>query len=187
MIATPQPQWMSVTQYLEWEAKQQIRHEYLNGQVYAMTGGTIPHNDIALNLATALKTFLKGTICKVQMADVKVIISEQGPFFYPDVIVSCDAIDRQARDGMRSPKLIVEVLSPTTAGFDYGQKFRYYRRIPSLQEYVLIDSENVSVDCYRRSDHQWQLTSYPESGDKVHLVSIDFQCSLSLLYENVEI
>ncbi len=77
MITTPQPQWMSVTQYLEWEAKQQIRHEYLNGQVYAMTGGTVPHNDIALNLATALKTFLRGTDCKVQMSDVKVIMSEQ--------------------------------------------------------------------------------------------------------------
>ncbi len=101
--------------------------------------------------------------------------------------MSCDAIDRQARDGIRSPRLIVEVLSPTTAGFDYGQKFRYYRSLPSFQEYVLIDSESISVDCYRRSDHQWQLTSYPESEDTVHLVSIDFQCPLSLIYENVEI
>jgi len=187
MIANLQPELMSVAQYLEWEAQQPIRHEYLDGQVYAMTGGTIPHNDIALNLATALKTFLKGTTCKVQMSDVKVIMSEQGPFFYPDVVVSCDEHDRQARDGIRAPKLVVEVLSPSTAGFDYGQKFRCYRRLLTLQEYVLIDSENVSVDCYRRSGHQWQLTSYPESGDTVHFVSIDFQCSLSLLYENVGI
>jgi Uma2 family endonuclease len=187
MIANFKPELMSATQYLEWEAKQQIRHEYLDGQVYAMTGGTIPHNDIALNLATALKAFHKGTTCKVQMSDVKVILSEQGPFFYPDVVVSCDANDRQAKDGVRSPKLVVEVLSPSTAGFDYGQKFRCYRRIPTLQEYVLIDSENVSVDCYRRNGHQWQLTSYPEGGDTLHLVSIDFQCPLSFLYENVEI
>jgi len=178
---------MPVAEYLEWEAKQQIRHEYLNGKVYAMTGGTVPHNDIALNLATALKTSLRGTTCKVQMSDVRVILSDQGPYFYPDVVVSCDQADRHAKDGIRSPKLIVEVLSASTIGFDYGHKFRCYRRLPSLQEYVLIDSENISVDCYRKIERQWQLTSYPESGDILQLVSVDFQCPIALLYEDVEL
>ncbi|MCS6958997.1 MAG: Uma2 family endonuclease [Pseudanabaenaceae cyanobacterium SKYGB_i_bin29] len=187
MIATPKYNFMTAAEYLAWEKLQEIRYEYLEGQVYAMTGGTIPHNDITLNLATALKTFLKGTNCKVQMSDVKVILSEQGPYFYPDVVVSCDEQDRQAKDGIRSPKLIVEVLSPSTLGFDYGHKFRYYRRLPSLLEYVLIDSESINVDCYRRIDRQWQLTNYPESGELLHFVSIDWQYSLSLLYENVKL
>lgn len=187
MIANLKCESMTAAQYLEWEAQQPIRYEYLDGQVYAMTGGTIPHNDIALNLATALKLFLKNTNCKVQMSDVKVVLSEQGPYFYPDIVVSCDPNDRQAKDGIRSPKLIIEVLSPSTVGFDYGQKFRAYRRLASLQEYVLVDSESVNVDCYRKVNHHWQLTSYPESGTILHLVSIDFQCQLSLLYENVAI
>ncbi|APB33828.1 Uncharacterized protein conserved in cyanobacteria [Gloeomargarita lithophora Alchichica-D10] len=180
-------EFISANDYLKWEAQQEIRYEYLDGQVYGMTGGTVPHNDITLNLATALKTFLRGTDCKVQMADVKVIFAEQGAYFYPDIVVTCDAQDRQARDGIRSPRLIVEVLSPGTAGFDYGQKFRRYRRLLSLQEYVLIDSETIGVDCYRhREDGQWQLTSYPDHGNRVELVSIGYSCPLAVIYENVD-
>jgi Uma2 family endonuclease len=191
MIAQIQPQSMTVMEYLAWEAEQPLRHEYINGEVYAMTGGSLPHNDIAVNLTSALRNTLRGTGCKVRMADAKVRISERGPYFYPDLVVSCDERDRQATDAIAYPKLIVEVLSPSTAGFDRGDKFKFYRRLTTLQEYVLIDAEKVGVDCYRKtSAGKWELTAYPEGVEDgenptLELVSLDFQCPLALVYEEV--
>ncbi len=194
MIADPKAQLMPPEAYLEWEAEQPLKYEYLNGLAFAMTGGTVPHNDIALNLVTALKPHLKARGCRVNVADVKVQVSSNGPYFYPDVVVSCDEQDRHARQFIQSPCLIVEVLSPGTAGFDRGEKFRAYRRLKSLQEYVLIDSETQSVDCYRRNNQgKWELTAYPpdeessNGGDlDIHFTSIDFRWSLSLIYEDIE-
>jgi Uma2 family endonuclease len=188
MIANPQARGFTPDEYLAWEREQPIRHEYIDGEVYAMTGGTLPHNDIAVNLTTILRTTLRGTGCKVRMSDAKVRVSAQGPYFYPDVVVSCDERDRRAVEAIQYPKLIVEVLSPSTAGFDRGDKFKFYRRIPTLEEYVLIDSEKVGIDCYRKtSGGKWELTVYPEdAGDILELVSLNFQCPLALVYEEVE-
>lgn len=194
MIADPKIQSMTPTEYLEWEAQQPLKHEYLHGIAYAMTGGTIPHNDIALNLATALRPHLRSRGCRVNVADVKVQVASNGPYFYPDVVVSCDAQDQRARKLIQSPCLIVEILSPGTAGFDRGEKFKAYRRLSSLQEYVLIDSETRSIDCYRRNDRgKWELTAYPPdeepangSDPEVHFTSIDFRCPLSLIYEDID-
>lgn len=191
MIANAHHSFMTVAEYLDWEAEQPIKHEYVDGKVYAMTGRTLPHNDIAVNLTSALRTALRGTGCKVRMSDARVEISEQGPYFYPDIVVSCHEQDRQAIRVMRYPKLIVEVLSPSTAGYDHGDKFKFYRRIPTLQEYVLIDAEKVGVDCYRKSSAgRWELTAYPEdAADQedpcLELFSLDFRCPLTLIYEEV--
>lgn len=110
MIALPQS--MSPEEYLAWEVQQPIRYEYINGQIFAMTGGTLPHNSIALNLAAMLKTHLRGKGCKVFIADAKVGVSQQGPFYYPDVMVTCDSRDQTARQVIYHPCLIVEVLFP---------------------------------------------------------------------------
>jgi len=188
MIASPQARGFTPDEYLAWEREQPIRHEYIDGEVYAMTGGTLPHNDIAVNLTTILRTTLRGTGCKVRMSDAKVRVSAQGPYFYPDVVVTCDERDRRAVEAIQYPKLIVEVLSPSTAGFDRGDKFKFYRRIPTLEEYVLIDSEKIGIDCYRKSSGgKWELTAYPEdAGDILELVSLNFRCPLALVYEEVE-
>jgi Uma2 family endonuclease len=191
MIAQVQPQLMTAAEYLAWEAEQSLRHEYINGEAYAMAGGTLPHNDIAVNLTTVLRNALRGTGCKVRMSDAKVKISERGPYFYPDLVVSCDERDRQATDAISHPKLIVEVLSPSTAGFDRGDKFQFYRRLTTLQEYVLIDAEKIGIDCYRKtSAGKWELTAYPENAEDaenpmLELVSLEFQCPLALVYEEV--
>jgi Uma2 family endonuclease len=116
MIASPEQKYLTPQEYLEWEERQDIKYEYINGEVFAMTGRTIPDNDIALNLATALKNHLRGKGCKVSMADAKLGISEKGPFHYPDVMVSCDDRDRQAIKFIQYPCLIAEVLSPSTEG-----------------------------------------------------------------------
>jgi Uma2 family endonuclease len=193
MIAQPQPQLMTPQQYLEWEEQQSIKYEYINGEVFAMTGGTLPHNSIAINLTSALKNHLRGKGCKVFMADAKVGVSLEGPFHYPDVMVSCDSQDQRARQVIYHPCLIVEVLSPTTEAFDRGKKFRHYRQIDTLKEYILIEADKMNLECYRLNEKgKWELTSYSieettEEGKEieVQLTSVDFCFSISLLYEDV--
>jgi Uma2 family endonuclease len=195
MIAQPQPnfQLMTPQQYLEWEEQQPIKYEYINGEVFAMTGGTLPHNSIALNLASALKPHLRGKGCKVFMADAKVGVSEKGPFHYPDIMVTCDSRDQSVRQVVYHPCLIVEVLSPGTEGFDRGQKFKHYRRIDTLKEYAIIDAEKMNVECYRINEKgRWELAPYSlderTAGGtelEVHFTSVNFRCPISLLYEDV--
>jgi len=192
MIANPQPRGLTPDEYLAWERQQPTKHEYIDGEVYAMTGGTLAHNAIAVNLVSALRGKLRGTGCKVYAADAKVRVAAKGPYFYPDVVVSCDERDRQAIEAIQYPKLIVEVISPSTAGFDRGDKFKFYRRIPTLEEYVLIDAEKVGIDCYRKtSAGKWELTAYPDDDANqedsiLELVSLDFRCPLALVYEEIE-
>ena len=182
---------MSPQEYLEWEAQQPLKYEYVNGEVFAMTGGTIPHNDIAVNLTTALKNHLRGKGCKVSMADAKLGISEKGPFHYPDIMVTCDERDRRAIEFVQYPCLVVEVLSPGTEAYNRGDKFKHYRRLKSLKEYVLISADKMYVECYRLNERgRWELTTYSveETEDiepELHLTSVDFRCPISLLYEDV--
>lgn len=192
---------MSPQEYLEWEEQQPIKYEYINGEVFAMTGATLPHNSVALNLASALKNHLRGQGCKVFMADAKLGISDKGPYHYPDVMVTCDERDLTSRKIVQFPCLIVEVLSPGTEAFDRGDKFKHYRRIKTLKEYVLIDADKICVECYRINERgKWELTSYliDDTFDEttkvinteldeleVSLTSVDFNFPISLLYEDV--
>lgn len=185
MVAVPERQYLTPQNYLDWEEKQSTKYEYINGEVFAMTGGTIPHNDLAVNLTTALKNHLRGKGCKVSMADAKVGVSENGPFHYPDVMVTCNELDRRAMQVIYHPCLIVEVLSPSTEAKDRGKKFRNYRRISTLKEYVLISSEQKVIECYRLNEKGvWELYTYTE-GDEVELKSVDFRSLIDLIYEDV--
>lgn len=185
MTSPQQPFKMTVEEYLEWESQQEMRHEYVYGELFAMTGGTIPHNDIALNLYTALRPHLRLRGCRINVSDVKVQVSLASPYYYPDIIVSCDTQDRNARKFIQSPTLIVEVLSPSTEAKDRGEKFISYQTMSSLQEYVLIDSEKVAVECYRRGEGRMWLYSPYRAGDMITLSSLEFECPIELLYEGV--
>ncbi|MBE9145238.1 Uma2 family endonuclease [Planktothrix mougeotii] len=185
MSANAELPYLTPQDYLEWETDQTLKYEYVNGEVFAMAGGTIPHNDIAVNLTTALKNHLRGKGCKVSLADAKVAVSETGPFYYPDVMVTCDSRDRTAIQFIQYPCLIVEVLSPSTEGYDRGTKFTHYRRISTLKEYLLINSQSINVDCFRLNEKGfWELHPYSET-DKIDLTSLNFEFPLSLLYEDV--
>lgn len=185
MVAVPDRQYLTLQDYLDWEEEQSIKYEYIDGEVFAMTGGTIPYNDLAVNLTTALKNHLRGKGCKVSMADAKVGVSERGPFHYPDVMVTCDERDRRAIRVIYYPCLIVEVLSPSTEAKDRGKKFQNYRRISTLKEYVLISSEQKFIECFRLNEKGvWELYTYSE-GDEVELKSVDFRCPIELVYEDV--
>jgi len=189
-LDTPQ---ISPQEYLAWEAEQLTRYGYIDGQIYAMSGGTIPHNQVAVNLVALIKPHLRGKQCKTLSSDAKVGITEQGPFHYPDVSVTCDHRDHNARDYIRYPCLIVEVLSSTTEAFDRGKKFEHYRRIETLREYVLIDPEQMSVECYRLNKNgRWELYHYTSSSDnpddcQVELSSIELKFPINLLYEDIDL
>ncbi|AHJ26428.1 Uma2 family endonuclease [Nodularia spumigena CS-584] len=186
MIAIPQqaPK-MTVQEYLEWEPQQDIRYEYVNGKIFAMTGGTIPHNDIALNLYTALRPHLRSKGCRVNVSDVKVQVTPNSPYYYPDLIVSCDSQDLKAHKFIQYPQIIVEVISPGTSARDRGEKLSDYLKMPTLQEYLLIDSEKIAVERYSRGEGRMWLYYPYIPGDIITLVSIDFEFPIELLYENV--
>lgn len=193
MIANVKSSGMTVAEYLAWEAEQPIKHEYIDGEVYAIAGATLPHNDITLNLYSLLRSHIRGKGCRINVSDAKVKVSEQGPYFYPDVVVSCDERDRRAIEAIHYPRLIVEVLSPSTGLFDYGKKFQFYRQIPTLEEYVLIDATQMRIDrSTKNAAGKWELTTFPENKEdladcQLELSSLDFRCALELIYEDVEL
>lgn len=186
MIANPHLPNLTVEEYLEWEAQQDVRYEYVEGEVVAMTGGTIPHNDIAINLLTVLRPHIRARKCRINIADVKVQVTPT-VYFYPDLVVSCDERDRNAIKLIQYPKLIVEVLSPSTEADDRGRKFNYYRSLATLEEYVLVSSEEMSVERFRRGEGKlWLYTPY-NAGDTITWDSIGASCAIEQIYEDVQL
>ncbi len=186
MIATPQLPAMTIEAYLDWEPRQELRYEYVNGQVFAMTGGTLPHNDIAINLLTALQPQVRAQGCRINIADAKVNVAP--PIYrYPDLVVSCDERDKTALNAIQYPKLIIEVLSPGTEATDRGDKFQEYRTLPSLQEYVLVSSTQIYVEIYRRGEGRMWLYYPYQAGDTIKLESVSFECSIEQIYEDVQL
>jgi Uma2 family endonuclease len=172
-------------QYLAWEAQQPQKHEYLCGEVFAMAGASDAHVTISLNLAAALRAHQRGGPCRTYIADMKLEVDPARAYFYPDVFVTCDASDAQSPERKRAPILVVEVLSPSTAAFDRGAKFAWYRQLQSLQEYVLIDTERIAVDVFRRDTAgHWVLYPYAE-GDTVELASVGLTLPIAAIYEDV--
>lgn len=178
---------LSESDYLDWEAQQAQRHEYVAGEVYAMAGAEDRHITVCLNLAVALRGSLSGTPCRVYMSDMKVQVEASQSFFYPDLLVTCSDADHQSRLVKREPSLIVEVLSPSTASYDRGEKFAHYRRIESLQEYALIDLDTRRCDVYRKGpDGLWVLHPV-EVGEAMELVTGGLSLAAEELFDGVEI
>ncbi|NET88065.1 MAG: Uma2 family endonuclease [Kamptonema sp. SIO1D9] len=187
MIANLEFPSMTPQEYLEWEPTQEMRYEYFNGEIVLMTGGTKPHNRIALNLAIALDNQLRGGNCEVYITDIKVVIPTRGNYFYPDLVVTCDLRDRNNNQLINYPTLIIEVLSPSTEVFDRSEKFAQYRTIETLQEYVLIHSQRISVEVFRRNEQNlWVLHPY-ESGDTVTLASVGLSLPIAEIYRQVDL
>ncbi len=185
MIADSTSSYISPENYLQGEQDSLIKHEYRQGQIYAMAGASNAHVLIAGNLFALLRNHLRGSGCLTYISDTKAHIESINTYYYPDVIVSCDQRDRGFDNFLRYPSLIVEVLSATTEAFDRGDKFADYRQITSLQEYVLVSQTRMRVECFRRNaENQWVLYSYGEA-DEIHLASVDFRSLVADLYEDV--
>ena len=172
-------------EYFVWEEQQLHRHEYLNGEVFAMSGGTINHSEIALNFGVLLKGHMKGSGCKVLNSDARVNILETTDYVYPDLSVTCDERDKTTQQFITYPCLVIEVLSPSTEAYDRGDKFRMYRQNPHLQEYVLVNSEAIAIEIFRRTDQDaWQILNY-QAGDSVELKSVDLTFPIETIYEDI--
>jgi Uma2 family endonuclease len=187
MQNTAEQIYLSPEDYLTDEKDADFRHEYLLGLAYAMAGASDAHVRISGNVFAFIKAHLRGSECSVYVADMKVRIKEGDAFFYPDVLVSCELADRKRNYFKESPKLIAEVISKTTEGYDRGDKFAYYRQLASLLEYVLIDSRSNRVDVFQRNAAgRWEMTSYSESDEIVEFSSIGLKTSLRDIYEDVD-
>jgi Uma2 family endonuclease len=185
MVALPEPSLkpMSSAEFLVWEQTQERRYEYACGKVYAMTGGTIPHNDLAVNLLLALAPHVRSAGCRINVSDVKVKIRRR--FRYPDLVVTCDQRDKEATKLFQYPKVIVEVLSPGTESVDRGEKLQEYQSLPTLEEYVLISTDRALVEVYRRGEGPgWWYQSYGPA-DVLRLESLGFSCPIGQLYAGI--
>lgn len=171
---------LSVEEYLEREKRSDVRHEFIEGNVYAMVGASRRHNLIALALQRHLHGALKGSSCRAFVSDLKVQVGER--FYYPDVVVSCSGdLDAHIE---RSPKLIIEVLSPSTEARDRMEKRLAYQSLSSLEEYVLVAQDRIYVEVYRRGEPSWVLERH-EAGDTVQLESAGTRLAIEDIYEDV--
>jgi len=175
-------QLVSVEDYLLGEQDGQMRHEYVAGKVFAMTGGSVYHNRVTVNFLTEIKSRLSGKPCDVFVSDMKV--EARQAFYYPDVMVVCDPVDNDPYT-KSSPILIVEVTSPTTRSIDEREKRQAYLSIPSVQEYVLAEQDRAEVRILRRIlDDAWEQEDCVANG-LIRLRSLDILISMQSIYEGI--
>ena len=176
-------------EYLEFEVNSQIRHEYINGEIIPMTGGTPEHNRISGNLYVALRLGLKRQPYEVFHVDQRLWIPGANIYTYPDVMVLPQPLELQTgrKDTVMNPCLIAEVLSKSTQNFDRSEKFVAYRTIPSFREYLLIDQARIYVEHYvQMAAHQWLISEYEDLTVTLTLRAIEMQIQIADLYESID-
>jgi Uma2 family endonuclease len=175
-------------EYLDMERESEIKHEYFDGEIFAMTGASEKHNLIVTNIIRELSNLLRKTPCRIYPGDMRLKIEETGLYTYPDVMIACK--DRrfgdEARDTLLNPDVIIEVLSDSTESYDRGKKFENYRKIPSLKEYVLISQHHEKIErFYKNENGQWVLTESDAQHPKMALESVGSELLVSAVYEKV--
>ncbi len=174
--------------YLAWERRQETRHEFFDGEVFAMTGASRAHNLVCLNIAASLHTQLRGKPCEVYNNDMRVKVSETGMYTYPDIVAACaePRFEDAEVDTLLNPVLIIEVLSDSTEQHDRGAKFRHYRTLPSLQDYLLVAQTECRVEHYaREAISRWLLNEYRDPEDTIELAALGCRLPLRAVYERV--
>lgn len=177
---------MTRAEYVATERVSSTRHEYLNGEVYAMAGGTPEHGALAAAIMGELRMALAGKPCRVYSSDVRLVVRETGLVTYPDASVVCGQLetDPEDPDAITNPRLLVEVLSDSTEAYDRGIKAAHYRRIPSLIEYVLVSQDEPRVEVYRRiAPGRWELTE-ARATQRIALSSVEVELDVAALYAN---
>jgi Uma2 family endonuclease len=177
---------MTYAEYLAAERTEKVRHEYLDGQVLEMAGGTIEHGALAIAVAGELREALRGRPCRVLSSDVRVRISETGLTTYPDLSVVCGQVETAPDDvdAIVNPIVLVDVLSETTEAYDRGAKAAHYRRIPSLREYVLVAQTESRVEVQRRTEGgRWELLE-ARAGETIELASLGVRLNVAAVYAN---
>jgi len=180
----------SISEYLDMEEAAVEKHEYYKGQIFAMSGTKVPHNIISKNLWGSLYIKLKGKICQPYGSDLRIHIEGNTLFTYPDISIICGEIITLHNDNWNilNPTVIVEILSSSTKNYDRGEKFRLYRDIPTLKEYILVDSESIHIEAFRLNEStHWELEEYDALADNLLLRAIQESIMLSEIYEGVSL
>jgi Uma2 family endonuclease len=175
----------TIEEYLQMERLSDVKHEYYKGEIFAMAGASDPHNIIAVNLTGELYIKLKGSGCRPYGSDMRMHIPENTLFTYPDISIFCGELitfDKE-NDTAKLPVVIIEILSKNTRNYDRGDKFKLYRDIPTLKEYILVDSENIGVEIYRINEHNhWELEEYKNLSEVVSLNAINVSLKMEDIY-----
>ena len=176
---------MSLDEFLDWENAHPEKHEFYRGEIFLMVGGRRGHGRVISNLVRRLGNHLDGSGCQVFAESMKLQIAKD-TILYPDIFVTCDKADLSTDQIFRSPRLVIEVLSPSTQAYDRSQKFALYRRIDSLQEYILVDPESRRVEAFRRNaNNEWVLKDM--SQDEAMLAPcIDARITLAEVFDGVD-
>ena len=179
---------VSIEDYLAAERRAEIKSEYLDGEVFAMSGASRPHNLVVWNLAGLLHGQLKARGCEAYIGDMRVHIPSAGLYTYPDITVVCGEprFEDGEMDTLLNPTLLIEVLSPSTEGYDRGKKFAHYRTLESLREYVLVAQEEARVELFtRQEDGHWLLSEASRLEETLLLASIGCGLRLADVYDRV--
>jgi Uma2 family endonuclease len=181
---------LSIEEYLGWEMESDDKHEYYQGEVFAMSGGKVPHNRISVNLTVSLGQRLRGKPCKPFNSDQRVHIPRNSLFTYPDLSIVCGEPVTLNNDqfNILNPSILIEVLSSSTKSYDRGEKFKLYRSIPTLKEYVLVDSEAVGIEAwYINKQGHWELKEYKDRDKALLLRTLNLKVPLAEIYEGTAI
>lgn len=179
----------SITEYLEIESAATEKHEYYKGDIFAMSGSKGVHNEINSNLMTLLGSKLKGKNCKPYGSDLRVHITSNTLFTYPDISIICgEKISLNNDDyNFLNPAVIIEILSPSTKNYDRGEKFMLYRDIPTLKEYILVDSERIHIEVFRLNENNhWELEEYKSPEEQLLIKAINEKVSIAEIYDGVK-
>jgi Uma2 family endonuclease len=188
-IAEYANQKISIEEYLAFERAAQEKHEYYKGEVFAMSGAGPRHNILFSNLFISIGNLLKGKSCFPYGSDMRLHIPENTLFTYPDISIYCGELnDDLEDDNAINPTVLIEILSPSTKDYDRGGKFKLYRQIPTLKEYVLVDTESILVEVFRinQSGH-WELEEYKMVDDVLQLNSISLFIALKDIYTGTKL
>jgi Uma2 family endonuclease len=178
----------TVEEYLEMEKESTVKHEYYQGEIFAMSGAGNNHNKIFSNVFVEIGINLKGKACSPYGSDMRMNIPENTLFTYPDISIYCNDIKHIEIDeeSFILPTVIIEILSPSTKNYDRGKKFTLYKDIPPLKEYIMIDSESVWVQAFYIDDeNNWKLNEHKEISDTLNLISMGFDVALNDIYNHV--
>ncbi|WP_421825873.1 Uma2 family endonuclease [Larkinella sp.] len=179
----------TVEEYLALEQESDVKHEYINGVIYDMAGGTPAHSLVGTNTTRELGNSLKGKPCRVYNSDLALALSES-QYVYPDASIICGPLQTFGinKNAANNPIVIIEVFSPSTKGYDKRWKFRLYRQIPSFQQYVQISPDRVLVDVFTKvEDDLWRIATYWRLTDTVRLESVDAEIPMSEIYLGVDV
>lgn len=174
--------YFSETEYLDFELHSNTKHEYFDGDAFAMSGGSQNHQLLTMNVASECHQHLKGTPCKVFQSDMKVRVDDGNKYFYPDVVVTCE--QENEAYFLNAPRLVIEVLSKSTREYDQNLKRSIYQTIQTLEEYVLIEKDSVKIEVFRKAD-DWQSSCY-FLNDEITFTSIDLTLPVVDIYQRVD-